>query len=783
MTVEWQLWDGKTVAGGERMAFDTETVAGKLDVEVPQGVLLTAWAGEGSVQVVAVERWPQFVCCHSDRVWIGHNTPFDFHVVLEELKKQGFGAFAQPGWVGLAANGRMYCTQLLDAVVRLASGEVDLGTEPDSKKPIRNLEKLTRAYGIDMAPPDKASPFRKRFGELLDEPDWGKVDRGFFDYAATDTAATWHLGEKLLGLGWKYHDELDQDRLHPKAREWGPLTARLQLRGAIALADISRRGFHVDVEKAWRTEAGLRTEYQQHLKWIEDNHPGLIKTEAESETKKVTRTRKKKGKKGTNQGELFELEFVEKTVVKAKGKRKGRRVTSGKTSVVAMDHKRLNVILEDVANALGIERPMTDTGKLSRKAEDWALHADRSEFVERWGRVKELEKTLAFMVLFRDLPVEDPTLRSKYLPLVRTGRTSCYTPNVQQMPKEGWFRAHFVARPGKTLYTVDYAAIELRTLAATCERWLGFSKLGEVIRSGKDPHCYTAALVVGESYDKVRGEVKKEGAEDWPEGQPKVYSGYRQSAKAVLFGLGGGLGAPRLVAYAKLNYGVDMTLEEATKLRERIMYEVYPELSNRGNGWLSSNPVETISRNLKLPFDRVFDMAVGVDGNFGRLGICLERVLRGCAVKADGTPYNANYVKKLWAFANRLAIESPVGQLLLPRFAGGYNPADDLADFYFLESAMTLTGRVRTGVQYTERCNSPFQGLAADGGKNALWRLWKAGFATCAFVHDEVVVELDEEDVEGQVKLVDECLVGGMEEVCEGFPVKVEGKVAKFWKK
>lgn len=781
MTTTWQFWDGQRVPGATRMAFDTETRADKLDEVVPEGVLLTAWANEGPVQIVPVERWPQFVLLHQDREWVGHNTPFDFHVVLEELKRQGFEAFAQPGWVGLVEAGKMYCTQLLDAVVRLASGEVDLGTEPDSKKPIRNLEKLTHAYGLECAPPDKASPFRKRFGELLEQPDWTVVDRGFFDYAASDTVATWYLGEKLLEKAWLYHNRIDQEKLHPKAAAYGPLTARLQLKGAIALADISRRGFLIDVDLAWRTEARLRTEYQGHLKWIEDMHPGLLKTEGESETRVVTRKKKKKGK--LEQGELFATPvYEEKVTVRAKGKRKGRRVVSSKSQVVAMDHKRLSVILEDVAQDLGIDKPLTETGKVSRKADDWVEHANRSEFLKRWSRIKELEKTLSFMVLFRTLSPESPVFRSKYVPMVRTARTSAFSPNVQQAPKDEWFRQHFIARPGKLLYTVDYAAIELHTLAYLCEKWLGKSKLGEVLRSGKDPHCYTASLVINEPYEKVVAEVKKEKAKDWPKDKPKVYSGYRQSSKAVLFGLGGGLGAPRLVAYAKLQYGVDMSLEEATTLRNKLMYEIYPELSNK-DGWLASNPIETIARNLRLPFDTVFDLALEVDGNFSRLGICLERVLRGCPVKADGTRYNEKYISKLWNFARKLALESPCGMLLRERFVDGYQPADDLADFFFLEAALTTVGNVRTGVTYTEKSNGPFQGQAAGGAKLALWNLWRAGFASCAFVHDEVVVEIDEKGKEEQAAAIDKIMIESMSEVIEGFPVKVEGHWKSCWEK
>lgn len=46
-----------------------------------------------------------------------------------------------------------------------------------------------------------------------------------------------------------------------------------------------------------------------------------------------------------------------------------------------------------------------------------------------------------------------------------TGRTSCSSPNVQQIPKEARFRRCFVARPGHRILTIDYSGCELRILA------------------------------------------------------------------------------------------------------------------------------------------------------------------------------------------------------------------------------------------------------------------------------------------------------------------------------
>src|SRR5262249_11263560 len=55
---------------------------------------------------------------------------------------------------------------------------------------------------------------------------------------------------------------------------------------------------------------------------------------------------------------------------------------------------------------------------------------------------------------------------------------------------------------------------------------------------------------------------------------------------------------------------------------------------------------------------------------------------------------------------------------------------------------MTMTGRLRAAAKYTARHNTIFQGLAADGAKLALWKLWRADFRIVNFIHDEVLVEV-----------------------------------------
>ena len=96
----------------------------------------------------------------------------------------------------------------------------------------------------------------------------------------------------------------------------------------------------------------------------------------------------------------------------------------------------------------------------------------------------------------------------------------------------------------------------------------------------------------------------------------------------------------------------------------------------------------------------------------------------------------------------------------------------------------TLTGRLRAGVGYTDGKNTPFQSLAADGGKLALWNLLYAGFDVYGFIHDEILVQLPANNAEEQARKIEEIMVHSMEEVMgHGIPAASEYVVADCWTK
>jgi len=167
--------------------------------------------------------------------------------------------------------------------------------------------------------------------------------------------------------------------------------------------------------------------------------------------------------------------------------------------------------------------------------------------------------------------------------LLKTGRTSYRDPTLQNLPRKGGVRECVVARPGMVLVAIDFAAAELGSLAEVCLEFYGYSKLGEAINEGRDPHLVTASWFMGVAYDEAKRRLKEGDA---------VVAKHRQEAKALNFGLPGGLAVAGFVEYAK-GYGLDLDFNKADILIDG-WFKVYPEVAEylaelrevtEGGGW------------------------------------------------------------------------------------------------------------------------------------------------------------------------------------------------------
>jgi DNA polymerase-1 len=99
----------------------------------------------------------------------------------------------------------------------------------------------------------------------------------------------------------------------------------------------------------------------------------------------------------------------------------------------------------------------------------------------------------------------------------------------------------------------------------------------------------------------------------------------------------------------------------------------------------------------------------------------------------------------------------------------------------------TLMGRRRMGVtNFTDKCNTPVQGSAADGLKAGLALLWQTrervpGACPALCVHDELVIECDEDRAEQAKEWLVDCMVRGMSAVVDKVPIEVEAAICRDW--
>lgn len=138
---------------------------------------------------------------------------------------------------------------------------------------------------------------------------------------------------------------------------------------------------------------------------------------------------------------------------------------------------------------------------------------------------------------------------------------------MQNIPKrnpviQNAIRSLLIAAPGKVLVAADYSQSELRWIAHES----GDRNMRQIFLDGGDMHKITGKGLAerhGLVWDKLSKEEQKS---------------YRQKAKPVNFGLPYGQSAKGFQAYARDQYGVVFSLEEAETYRTDFLQHLYPGL-------------------------------------------------------------------------------------------------------------------------------------------------------------------------------------------------------------
>jgi len=678
---------------GQYVAMDTETT---LIVEhlVPNLAMVSISDGEQHY-LLKPEQLQELMLQLStgDHHLIFHNVAFDFAVIDRYLS--GIAAAGSRNWLWTMVDEyRVHDTMLLAALVTLAQSDKDF-TPP--------LDVAAKYWcGIELVKDE----YRLRFAETIGQS-WADIDHGFLKYAAADAIATFKLFAKLT----KEADILCQR--FDLSQEFGRLTEAIQVRAAITLASIYRTGMHVDLDRA----AELRQRVDDELKRVIETMEGI-------------------------DSELWHR--YSKT---------GERKTTLKTGLPQQNTTKLMEHLRRIAAEHRLNIPRTATGKLSRSANEyWNQYRDLDPLIEAYCFYSEQTKLRTF---FEGL--QQPHIRPKYRTLVRTGRTSCSGPNIQQLPRTSPIREAVTARPGHLLFIIDYNSLELRTLATVCHHQIGFSKLREVLVEGIDPHSYTAAMFAG---------VTLEAFNELPNKKQ-----LRQHAKVFNFGIPAGFGAGALVDHAKFSYGVELIQADAERFIDLLTREVYPELGL----YLAEDTSAIIAKTLHA--DVVQVRATWSEPYHPGM---IRKVLNGNPTKTDGTPYKQFAIDRIWSQLRSLCRNPELTPHIDQRNTAVDSPLRKLMH----SSVSTITGRLRGGVPFTVAKNTPFQGLAADGCKMAMWNLMKAGFRIVAFIHDEFIVELNRDtNIDLAANDIQRICSESMQPFVPGIPVPCEYALTERWYK
>lgn len=338
-----------------------------------------------------------------------------------------------------------------------------------------------------------------------------------FVYAAGDPLATYLAFTTLEGY----------DSLGLGAREYP--TEGIQVKGAIALYHIGHLGIAVDQQRADELHARFTDEMLSRLKIL---HVFGYYPKAEGQP--------------SAPGSQLVLQRILHNI-----------------------EERTGILLPrtDKANQLDAQgRRQPDSIKTSREVIE-ALPDGRHPFLDALREFEYARKVLS-TYFGEEYIGTDGRLHASFQPMVKTGRTSCREPNLQNPHKKGGLRGMFTAAPGHVLYSSDYDQLELCALAESCYVLYGESRLMEVINAGMDCHR--------ELGDRIR--------ESWG-GADDDGIDYRTLSKIPNFGYPGGLGAAKLVDFAK-GFGVELTEEQARSLKKI---------------WLENDPV--LRKHLKPPAD------------------------------------------------------------------------------------------------------------------------------------------------------------------------------------
>ena len=615
-----QVVEHGTIPSEQRICPDFETYRIGPGQVIPRPVCISlAWREGGSIRTALAANgdaaWEATIealldSALEDRtVIVGHGVAaFDMPVAAIDVPR-----LASKAWRVIAegmVRDTIYREQLLNLALH---GWVDSYFLPDGltkKEANYRLETLVRDYlGIEMA--NKGQKPEKR-GQAVDvRQDVRQLHFDTLDGLPSSSypreAADYVLGDADYGLRVAEHQDLvawrefgSKGARDPEGKPFDVFkTEWLHCRAAFALAHMTLTGFGVDQEQVARMKAAVQRALRPEQMEVLFRAGILRRPQAPRAYGNGRMTKGKKQSKDLKR--LLEI-VLEVHARNAQCEEEGcPRLGQG-----CEDHGLPPLRRTKPSKKFPESDENPEGGQTSCDADTIALLSAFDERLAAYERWQGLGKLLDL-----EIPVLEgaTTIHGSYEIIKKTQRTSCRgsnnypSRNLQQVPRgfdipvmdeqgravldpkgkprtervepRRCYTAPFL---GWVLISVDYAYLELVTLAQMAYETFGYSKLRDVINSGADPHAWLgaqlargcdqgfAAACSGLDPDACYQKFKsfKRGTKE----EQGIFKKFRGLAKPTGLGLGGGMGAKRLMDYALSTFGILIkTLEEAKQYK------------------------------------------------------------------------------------------------------------------------------------------------------------------------------------------------------------------------
>lgn len=464
---------------------------------------------------------------------IGHNLKFDHHQIRESLGVKVRGWFADTQQLAFVADDNMF---------------------------EKSLNEVTRRWVPEMAGYadafDATSNKADMLGELRKDP------ARFLRYAGGDTDANYRAARALVKLA-------QEDEQNWKSYLY------IQLPALLAFADkVEPTGLNVDLTRLAELEEQVGRETEEIHNRVLSQIPAVIRRRHLKAGLRLSRADFKIDA-------LFSPEGLNLTPIKfTKG-------TTRKTDAEKVPSTSAKEHLIYFANEPLVEGIMrwTKLDKMRGTYVGKEFDPDKGGPTGFWQHVVRKGDETRIHPSF-------------FLHRTRTGRSASADPNAQNFPKRGdlakSFRSIFVAPPGYKIIEADLSQAELRIAACQANE----RRMIQLYNEGVDIHANTGAIITGNRLEHVLANKKSEdllldranefhGAGAFLQrlnpGSRKTatvadfIAQIRYQAKAVNFGFLYGMQWFKFMIYAKTDYGIDYTEQEAMMMRERF-FEAYPGL-------------------------------------------------------------------------------------------------------------------------------------------------------------------------------------------------------------